>query len=190
MYDYTADYMEQIQALLVRNGYGIKPTRVLDKATIDAIRDFQVDRPWLEVTGVPGRLTLEALEGIPLDQKLDIYPELSVDGYWGTKTTGMLQGVLGAVMGDNDTIVSQPVSNRAILKGCTTGWEFVDDDDARGSYVIGMMQDRLGVFDDGILGPKTIRALGEWYGIAGVEEIDAPSTVVKAMQRALRKGEF
>ena len=81
MYDYTADYMEQIQALLVRNGYDIKPTRILDKATIDAIRDFQADRPWLEVTGVPGRLTLEALEGIPLDQKLDIYPELEVDGY-------------------------------------------------------------------------------------------------------------
>lgn len=119
-----------------------------------------------------------------------VYPELDVDGFWGTETTGMLQGVLGAMMGDNGRVVSQPESNRQYLQGCTSGWEFVDDGSAIGSYVIGMMQNRLGVYDDGILGPKTIRALGEWYGIAGVEAIDAPSIVVKSMQRALRKGEF
>lgn len=119
-----------------------------------------------------------------------VYPELDVDGFWGTETTEMLQGVLGAMMGDNGRVVSQPESNRQYLQGCTSSWEFVDDGSAIGSYVIGMMQNRLGVYDDGILGPKTIRALGEWYGIAGVEAIDAPSIVVKSMQRALRKGEF
>lgn len=30
-----------------------------------------------------------------------VYPELEVDGFWGTCTTEMLQGVLGAMMGDN-----------------------------------------------------------------------------------------
>lgn len=114
----------------------------------------------------------------------------TADGYWGTRTTWMLQGVLGATMGDGGRIVSQPVSNKEVLGACTSGWEFVDDDRAIGSYVIAMMQNRLGVFDDGIMGPVTIKALEEWYGVEGNGELDAPSPVVEAMQRALQRGEF
>lgn len=112
------------------------------------------------------------------------------DGYWGTRTTWMLQGILGATMGDGGRIVSQPVSNKEILGACTSGWEFVDDDKTIGSYVIAMMQNRLGVFDDGIMGPVTINALAEWYGVEGDGKLDAPSPVVEAMQRALQRGEF
>ena len=82
------------------------------------------------------------------------------------------------------------MSNKEVLGACTSGWEFVDDDRAIGSYVIAMMQNRLGVFDDGIMGPVTIKALEEWYGIEGNGELDAPSPVVEAMQRALQRGEF
>ena len=114
----------------------------------------------------------------------------TADGYWGTRTTWMLQGILGATMGDGGRIVSQPVSNRKFLGACTSGWEFVDDDKAIGSYVIAMMQNRLGVFDDGIMGPVTIKALEEWYGVDGGGKLDAPSPVVEAMQRALQRGEF
>lgn len=125
-----------------------------------------------------------------MSERTDVYPELEVDGYWGARTTEMLQGVLGATMGDSGRIVSQAVSNMWLLAGCVDGWEFEDDDVAHGSYVIGVMQNRLGVDDDGIFGPETIRALGEWYGFSGVEAIASPSDVVKAMQRSLRKGEF
>ena len=114
----------------------------------------------------------------------------TADGYWGTRTTWMLQGILGATMGDGGKIVSQPVSNKEILGACTSGWEFVDDDKAIGSYVIAMLQNRLGVFDDGIMGPVTINALAEWYGVEGDGKLDAPSPVVEAMQRALQRGEF
>lgn len=124
-----------------------------------------------------------------LDNEL-VYPELDVDGFWGTETTAMLQGVLGAVMGDNGRVVSQPESNRQYLQGCTSGWEFVDDGSAIGSYVIGMMQNRLGVFDDGFVGPDTINALADWYGVNGEGTLDGPSEIIKAMQRALQRGEF
>lgn len=115
---------------------------------------------------------------------------MEVNGYWDSATTRMLQGVLGAVMDDGGRVVSQPESNRVFLEGCTSGWEFVDDGEARGSYVIGVMQNRLGVFDDGIVGPETIGALEQWYGTDGGGGIASPSTTVEAMQRALQRGEF
>ena len=82
------------------------------------------------------------------------------------------------------------MSNQGILPGCTSGWEFVDDGSAVGSYVIGMMQNRLGVYDDGIMGPQTINALSEWYGIEGDGVLDGPSLTIMAMQRKLQTGEF
>lgn len=115
---------------------------------------------------------------------------MEITGYWDTDTTWMLQGVLGAIMDDGGRIVSQPESNRPLLEGCTTGWEFVPDDEAKGSYVIAMMQNRLGVDDDGIVGPATIKALEEWYGIYGDGKLGPRCPTIMEMQESLEAGEF
>nr|DAX40659.1 MAG TPA: N acetylmuramidase [Caudoviricetes sp.] len=190
---YGEDYVRNVQAMLIQQGYDLGADGadgILGAKTFEAIKRFQADHGGLEVDGIPGPQTKAALEGYSTTPTAVVYPELEVDGYWGSKTTEMLQGVIGATMGDNGIITSQAESNRGILAGCTSGWEFVADDAAQGSYVIGMMQNRLGVNDDGIVGPVTINALSEWYGLGGDGKLDAPSNTVMAMQRALQRGEF
>lgn len=188
---YGESYVAEVQNLLLSKGYDVGPDGadgVLGANTFEAVKRFQADHGGLEVDGIPGPQTVAALKGFSTTPAAVVYPELEVDGYWGERTTEMLQGVLSATA--DGTVSSQPVSNQGILPGCTSGWEFVDDGSAVGSYVIGMMQNRLGVYDDGFMGPQTINALSEWYGIEGDGVLDAPSLTIMAMQRKLQTGEF
>ena len=112
--------------------------------------------------------------------------KLTVDGYWGSSTTRVLQKVLGTTI---DGVVSS--QSRAWKKqnpGLTSGWEWASK--PRGSRLIIAMQKKLGVTADGLIGPATINALSKRYGIKGDGKLDAGSITVKAMQRKLNEGKF
>ncbi|ENH96892.1 hypothetical protein J416_08267 [Gracilibacillus halophilus YIM-C55.5] len=105
---------------------------------------------------------------------------LTVDGYWGTKTTTALQKSLDTVV---DGVISGQVHNQAtdaVVSGITFG--------GGGSLVIETLQRKIGSTDDGLLGPNTVSALQEYLGTVVDGVISDPSLVVKALQRALNAG--
>ncbi|ENH96735.1 NlpC/P60 domain-containing protein [Gracilibacillus halophilus YIM-C55.5] len=106
--------------------------------------------------------------------------DLTVDGYWGTKTTTALQKSLDTVV---DGVISGQVHNQAtdsVVSGITFG--------GGGSLVIETLQRKIGSTDDGLLGPNTVSTLQEYLGTVVDGVISDPSLVVKALQRALNAG--
>ena len=119
---------------------------------------------------------------------------LDVDGYWGAKTTLKLQQVLGAPYKDA-AISRQNPDHKWRMPACTSGWEW-SMGDGSGSQTIKLMQAKIGVAQDGIMGPDTINALIGYYtgkgsgAILKDGKLDEQSMTVKAMQRALNSGTF
>lgn len=121
--------------------------------------------------------------------------ELEVDGLWGEATTLKLQNVLGAPY--KDGVISRQNSKwKSIAPGCTTGWEWKSSGYKSGSAVIKLVQKKVGVTADGILGPDTINALITYfmkYGSGATKadgKLDRKSKTIKAMQRRLNEGKF
>ena len=120
---------------------------------------------------------------------------LVVDGMWGTATTRRLQEVLNCPYKDG-VISRQNPQHRNRLKACTSGWEFSAPYGKKpGSQTISAIQRACGVSADGLIGPSTINALIRHFKSASgatLEDgkLDAGSITVKAMQRALNKGQF
>ncbi len=114
-------------------------------------------------------------------------PNLLVDGRWGSATTMALQNELGTPV--DGVVSSQRMAYRDTNPGLTTGWEWVRD--PIGSQLIGAVQRRVGVDDDGIIGPVTIKALQRHLGMRVVDgEIWNPSATVTALQKRLNDGLF
>nr|DAY03351.1 MAG TPA: CHAP domain protein [Caudoviricetes sp.] len=120
------------------------------------------------------------------DQSANTVGGLYEDGYWGPRTTAALQQILGTPI--DGIVSSQELTNRQLMPACTDGWEWETDPD--GSAVIAAMQARLGVPDDGIMGPTTINALSARYGIENNGTLGSPSMTVAFMQSALNNGRF
>lgn len=122
---------------------------------------------------------------------------LEVDGYWGTETTELLQSVLmQGVLGQSDllpfgdpsgTISSQPISRAEENPGLASGWQWVSDEQVKGSGTIARLQrEKLGFEKgDGIIGPQTISALQTWLGQTADGVLDGPSPTIKALQNYL-----
>lgn len=119
--------------------------------------------------------------------------KLDVDGYWGSATTLKLQTVLGAPYKDG-IISRQNPDHKWRMPACTSGWEW-GLGDGSGSQTIKLVQAKIGVSQDGIIGPSTINALIKYYmPSSGATELDGKldeaSMTVKAMQRALNNNTF
>jgi prophage pi3 protein 05, muramidase len=122
---------------------------------------------------------------------------LEVDGYWGTETTELLQSVLmQGVLGQSDllpfgdpsgTISSQPISRAEENPGLASGWQWVSDEQVKGSGTIARLQrEKLGFEKgDGIIGPQTISALQTWLGQTADGVLDGPSPTIEALQNYL-----
>ena len=122
---------------------------------------------------------------------------MAVDGYWGTETTELLQSVLmQGVLGQSDllpfgdpsgTISSQPISRAEENPGLASGWQWVSDEQVKGSGTIARLQrEKLGFEKgDGIIGPQTISALQTWLGQTADGVLDGPSPTIKALQNYL-----
>ena len=122
---------------------------------------------------------------------------LEVDGYWGTETTELLQSVLmQGVLGQSDllpfgdpsgTISSPPISRAEENPGLASGWQWVSDEQVKGSGTIARLQrEKLGFEKgDGIIGPQTISALQTWLGQTADGVLDGPSPTIEALQNYL-----
>lgn len=111
---------------------------------------------------------------------------LEVTGIWDEATTRRAQEVFG-------TPVDGIVSNQDIdykddnpgLFDSTFEWEKTPGQN--GSSLIKAIQRKVGVNDDGFIGPKTIRAMQKWLGTPIDGCVSNPSTMVKAFQKWLNK---
>jgi hypothetical protein len=111
---------------------------------------------------------------------------LAVDGDWGAATTTRLQQVLGTAV--DGAVSSQDAHWSTRNPGLTTGWGWVASRSARGSLVIAALQRRLGVRDDGLIGPATISALQRHLGTPADGVISRHSRAVIALQTRLNEG--
>lgn len=110
---------------------------------------------------------------------------LAVDGVPGPETIRALQAALGTPV--DGVISDQYAENRQYVPAAdgAPGWEWTSGGD--GSQMIAELQRRLGVTDDGILGPATVRALQERLGVEADGYWGAATT--RALQEKLNRGE-
>ena len=117
--------------------------------------DKQKNFPFSEIAETSGSVTVtEEKEGSG---------DLKVDGWWGVKTTRLLQKIFGTPV---DGIVSNqdPDQKRYLLRADSGSWDFKGQ--GNGSDLIGAMQKKVGVKDDGFMGPKTIKAWQKYLGVS------------------------
>lgn len=108
--------------------------------------------------------------------------KLSVDGWWGVKTTRLLQKIFGTPV---DGIVSNqdPDQKKYLLRAGSSSWDFKGQ--GNGSDLIGAMQKKVGVNDDGFMGPKTIKAWQKYLGVSVDGKMGEKT--VKAIQKWANK---
>lgn len=111
--------------------------------------------------------------------------KLEIDGYWGIKTTTRAQEVFKTTV---DGIVSKQI---AVYKDSNPGlgtcfnWNGTSGDG--GSQLIKAIQMKVGVKQDGHIGPDTIKAMQKWLGTTKDGYVSSPSLMVKAFQTWLNK---
>lgn len=110
---------------------------------------------------------------------------LSVDGSCGPDTVKKWQAAMGTTV---DGIVSGQLVPDCktywrpnLYTGCVTYGGY-------GSQLIRAVQARLGLTQDGLLGPATIKAIQKHYGLA--QDASFGPATVRALQTALNKGTF
>lgn len=86
-------------------------------------------------------------------------------------------------------ISNQHIKYKKYLIACTSDWKFVDHL-SEGSQTIKILQKKIGVKDDGIVGQNTIKALQKYVGTPVDGRLDKHSLCVKELQRRLNKGKF
>lgn len=108
--------------------------------------------------------------------------EIKVDGWWGVDTTKLLQKIFGTPV---DGIVSNqdPAQKKYLLRADSKSWDFKGK--GNGSNLIGAMQKKVGVKDDGFMGPKTIKAWQKYLGVSVDGKMGEKT--VKALQKWANK---
>lgn len=122
-------------------------------------------------------------------------PQIDVDGLWGTDTTLRIQQVLGAPYKDGK-MSRQNKHWKSSVPGCTLGWEWMSKGYGKGSQTIKLIQKKIGVKADGLLGKDTINGLIKYFmqfgsGATKLDgKLDRHSKTIKCMQRRLNEGKF
>lgn len=108
--------------------------------------------------------------------------EIKVDGWWGVDTTKLLQKIFKTPV---DGIVSNqdPAQKKYLLRADSKAWDFKGK--GNGSNLIGAMQKKVGVKDDGFMGPKTIKAWQKYLGVSVDGKMGEKT--VKALQKWANK---
>ena len=108
--------------------------------------------------------------------------EIKVDGWWGVDTTKLLQKIFKTPV---DGIVSNqdPAQKKYLLRADSKAWDFKGQ--GNGSDLIGAMQKKVGVKDDGFMGPKTIKAWQKYLGVSVDGKMGEKT--VKALQKWANK---
>ncbi len=130
-------------------------------------------------------------ESAELRSQIAAKTNIVVDGWWGSATTRALQRLLYWVEDTSGTVWSQNVVYKKPNPGLAQGWEWVKG--AGGCYLIHELQWWIGMAPnnlDGLIGPKTIRALQAYLGRTQDGVLSGPSGTIKEMQRRLNNGTF
>ena len=109
---------------------------------------------------------------------------ITVDGKWGKDTTRKAQEVFGTSI---DGIVSnQYATFKTVNPGLlSTTFSWCLNPNKNGSDLIKAIQKKVGVKQDGFIGPNTIKAMQKWLGTPVDGCVSNPSTMVKAFQNWL-----
>lgn len=113
---------------------------------------------------------------------------LEVDGQWGKKTTKRLQQIFGTPV---DGVVSnQWAAYQDENPGLTSGWDWHEKPNGKGSALIKAMQKWAGMpakKRDGEFGPVTCIAFQKKLGTPADGKVSDPSAMVKALQKWANK---
>ena len=111
---------------------------------------------------------------------------IEVDGVWGKATTKKAQEVFKTTI---DGIVSNQYETykkkNPGLSPTTFEWE--KKPSKNGSSLIKAIQKKVGIKQDGFIGPNTIKAMQKWLGTTQDGYVSKPSNMVKAFQKWLNK---
>lgn len=110
--------------------------------------------------------------------------KLTVDGKWGEATTTRLQQIFGTTV--DGKISNQHLVYKVVNPGLTSGWDWDEKPNGRGSQLIKAMQKWAGMAPadcDGEWGPKTCKAIQRKVGTIQDGKVSKPSQMVKALQR-------
>lgn len=111
--------------------------------------------------------------------------KLVIDGIWGVATTKRAQEVFRTTV--DGKISNQNEKYAALnpgLSSATFEWEQSPDGS---SELIRAIQKKVGVSQDGHIGPKTIKAMQQWLGTKVDGFVSRPSQMVKAFQTWLNE---
>ena len=109
---------------------------------------------------------------------------INVDGVWGKETTIKAQKVF-------ETTVDGIVSNQYKIyenenPGLSTStFEWKANPKKSSSLLIKAIQKKVGIKQDGYIGPKTIKTMQKWLGTTEDGYVSRPSNMVKAFQKWL-----
>ena len=111
--------------------------------------------------------------------------KIAEDGLWGVDTTRKAQEVFGTPV---DGVVSKQMSwvgnqNPGLLDSTFEWLDYM----AGGSLLIAAIQRKVGVSDDGYIGPDTISAMQRWLGTPVDGVASNPSVMVQAFQHWLNQ---
>lgn len=105
---------------------------------------------------------------------------LKVDGYWGTDTTRRLQQIFKTTV--DGKVSNQHLAYKAQNPGLDSGWEW-ESKPTGSSPLIKAIQKRVGVAQDGHIGPKTIKAIQKWMGTTQDGCFSRQSPCIKKLQQ-------
>lgn len=134
--------------------------------------------------GVLKKLGIESRNDVPSTPAEPEKKQIEEDGKWGRETTIRAQEVFGTPV---DGIVSNQYAryknqNKGLL---SSTFEWKDNPNQNGSVLIGAIQRWVGVKEDRLIGPDTIRGMQEKLGTPVDGFISDPSVVIKAFQKWL-----
>lgn len=105
---------------------------------------------------------------------------LKVDGYWGTSTTKRLQQIFKTTV--DGKVSNQFATYKAQNPGLDSGWEW-ESNPSGYSPLIKAIQKKVGVSQDGHIGPNTIKGIQRWMGTTQDGVFSAKSPCIKKLQQ-------
>lgn len=204
MYDGGTD-VNWYQRRMYKIGYDVTPKK---DGTFDSLFGTEMDKftrqlqekAGIAVDGLAGEDTIAAARAAdvvrdlpktsskpkPKPSKPKTSGKLTVDGKWGTGTTKALQRLLGTPV--DGEVSFQPKAFEKENPGLLSGWKWTNN--PRSSNMVEALQRKLGVSDDGRIGPNTIKALQRKLGTPVDGKVSNPSAMVKQLQRNLNAGKL
>lgn len=199
----AAEYRDEIYAACIATG-GLRGDRsnptpekgfdVLKKTKAPAVlteygfMDSRTDAPVILTEDYAKLVGYATMEGIAkaagLRKKKNMPNLLEVDGKWGRATTERLQQIFGTTV--DGEISNQWATYKEKNPGLTSGWEWEDKPNGKGSQLIKAMQKWARMADkacDGEIGPNTIKEFQKKLGTTVDGKVSNPSQMVKALQR-------